>query len=101
MSETGFAIYGLIAEPAVHHAAEPVGPAYVRRMDDSKKELASLIEEQLEPQVTIVDWVQKDDVQREMRRLIKRQLSAAGVPVEKRESVAEAIVDLMKRRRGR
>jgi hypothetical protein len=30
------------------------------------------MEEHLEPQVTIVDWVSKDDVQKEMRRLIKR-----------------------------
>ena len=51
--------------------------------------------------VRIVDWTQKDDVQREMRRLIKRQLKAAGIAEDKRETISESIVDLMKRRRPR
>jgi len=48
-----------------------------------------------------VDWVQKEDLQREMRRLIKRQLRAAKYPEERIEALAENVVDLMKRRRGR
>lgn len=93
LTETGFAIYGLIAEakPAVlKDSRAPV--------DDAKRELAALLEEQLEPQASIVDWVHKDDVQREMRRLIKRQLRAALYPSEKAEALAESLVDLMKRR---
>ena len=46
-----------------------------------------------------MDWPAKDEVQREMRRLIKRQLKAAGIADDKRETMAESIVDLMKRRR--
>ena len=49
--------------------------------------------------MTIVDWATKDDVQREMRRLIKRQLRAAGFATDKIDPTAESIVDLMKRRR--
>ena len=64
-------------------------------------ELASLLEELLDPQAAIVDWVQKDDIQREMRRLIKKQLKAASYPADKIDSVAESVVDLMKRRSGR
>lgn len=70
-------------------------------MDEAKTELASLLEEQLGPQITIVDWEHKDDVQREMRRLIKRQLRAAGYPADKIDPTAESIVDLLKRRNRR
>jgi type I restriction enzyme R subunit len=38
-------------------------------------------------------------VQREMRRLVKRQLRAAAYPRDKVDAVAESIVELMKRRR--
>jgi type I restriction enzyme R subunit len=98
LSETAFAIYGLITPPATEplEAADSVGG-----LDGGKKELSTLIEEQLESQVSIVDWVHKDDVQREMRRLIKRQLRAANISAEKIDATAESIVELMKRRRGR
>ncbi len=69
-------------------------------MDDAKKELASLLEELLAPHVAIVDWTHKEDVQREMRRLIKKQLKAASYPAEKVDSVAESVVDLLKKRRS-
>jgi len=45
--------------------------------------------------------VQKEDVQREMRRIIKRQLKVASYPTAKLDSVAESVVDLLKRRRGK
>jgi type I restriction enzyme, R subunit len=88
LTETGFAIYGLL------RAGEPI-----RKDDEAKTALASVLEEQLEPHVAIVDWATKDDVQREMRRLIKRQLRAASVPADRIDATAESIVDLMKRRR--
>lgn len=98
LSETGFAIYGLLATPAPLTAAEKKGAPYGAKIDPAKQELASLLEEQLAPQVGIVDWIHKDDVQREMRRVIKRQLKAAGASAEKVEGLAEGIVDLLKRR---
>jgi len=100
LSETAFAIYGLIAEPKPVNVAETKGRPYGAKIDDAKKELAGLLEEQLEAQVSIVDWVHKDDVQREMRRLIKRQLRAANISAEKIDSTAESVVELLKRRRG-
>jgi hypothetical protein len=100
MTETSFAIYGLIADPHPTRAGEPAS-RYGGAIDESRKELAGILEEQLEPQVTIVDWVSKDDVQREMRRVIKRQLRAAGFAAERVDPMAESVVDLMKRRRGR
>ena len=101
MTETSFAIYGLIADTRPSRAADASGAGYGTKVDESKKELAGILEEQLEAQVTIVDWVTKDDVQKEMRRVIKRQLRAAGFAPEKIDPTAESVVDLMKRRRGR
>jgi type I restriction enzyme R subunit len=100
LSETGFAIYGILAQPDPLKVAEPANPAY-GQVDEAKKELASLLEEALEPQMSLVDWSQKDDVQREMRKRIKRQLRAASYPDDKLDPMAESLVDLLKRRRGR
>jgi type I restriction enzyme R subunit len=98
LSEAGFAIWGLLREPEqVLRVSD--SKKHVQK-DDPKVELAGLIEEQLASHVGIIDWPQKDDVQREMRRLIKRQLRAAGYEGQKIESLAENIVDLMKRRRS-
>jgi type I restriction enzyme R subunit len=99
LTETGFAIYGLLRGGELLQLAEPKGAPYGGKPDEAKTALASVLEEQLEPQVGIVDWSQKDDVQREMRRLIKRQLRAASFAADKIDATAESIVDLMKRRR--
>jgi type I restriction enzyme R subunit len=100
LSETGFAIYGLLRGAEPGSLAEQKGTAW-GTADEAKTALASVLEEQLEPQVSIVDWSQKDDVQREMRRLVKRQLRAAAFAADKIDATAESIVDLMKRRRSR
>ncbi len=102
MSEASLAIYGLLIERKGAPVAEAAVPAYGGKpLDDAKQTLASLIEELIEPQVSIVDWVHKEEIQKEMRRLIKRQLHAAQFPEDRREVVAEHIVELMKHRRGR
>jgi type I restriction enzyme R subunit len=97
LSESGYAIFGLLRDP------EPVlrtsdSHKHIQP-DNPKVELAGLIEEQIAPQLGIVDWHQKEDVQKEMRRLIKRQLRAAGYETQQLDSLAENVVDLMKRRR--
>jgi type I restriction enzyme R subunit len=94
LSETGFAIYGVLSEPDLLWVAERGGQGPV-------KDLAATLEADLDPHVGIVDWARKDDVQREMRKVIKRRLKEAGVPGAKRDGLASAIVDLMKARRGR
>jgi type I restriction enzyme R subunit len=98
LTETGFAIYGLLRGGEPMPVGDTRGTPYLKP-DEAKTALASVLEEQLEPHVSIVDWIQKDDVQREMRRLIKRQLRAASVPADRIDTTAESIVDLMKRRR--
>lgn len=99
LSPTGLAIYGLIAPRTASRAAE--GSPIYGQPEEAKVALASILEEQLEPHVTIVDWQAKDDVQREMRRTIRRQLKAAALPADRVDALAESIVELMKRRRPR
>ena len=91
----GHAIYGLLGRELVLKAGEKK----VEYME-STRELASLIDEAIAPQVSIVDWQQKDDVQREMRARIKKQLKAARVEQEKLDRLAQEIVDLAKARKG-
>ncbi len=100
LSETGFAIYGLIVEPRPATVAETKGPPY-GQVDEAKRDLAGLLEELLVRQTDIVDWQHKEDVQREMRRLIKKQLKVASYPAAKIDTVTESVVDLLKRRGGR
>lgn len=99
LSETGLALYGLLADGGTSRTAELHSTYNVK--DEAKVELASLLEEQLAPHVTIVDWQMKEDIQREMRRTIKRQLKVAGVTGDRVDILAESVVDLMKRRRSR
>jgi type I restriction enzyme R subunit len=44
LSETGFAIYGVLLEPKPMKLAEPLGTPYAK-VDEAKKELALLLEE--------------------------------------------------------
>ena len=64
-------------------------------------DLASRIDEEVAPFTELVDWWQKDDVQREMRKKIKRRLRAARVDADAVESLAADIVDLARVRSDR
>ena len=77
-----------------------VGLAYPE-VDEAKKALAGLLEEVARKHITVVDWAQKEDVQRELRRDLKRQLVAAGYATEERDPLALRIVELLKARQGR
>lgn len=98
LSPTGFAIYGLLQTADPLPLAERKGKAYGAPVDETKTALASVLEDALALQTAIVDWSTKDDVQKDMRRIIKRQLKAAKYATEKIEPLAETIVDLLKRR---
>ena len=67
----------------------------------ANRDLASLIDEAVTPFTELVDWWQKDDLQRQMRSKIKRQLRASGIAAEAVESLAAEIVDLAKVRTDR
>ena len=82
------------AYDAVAHNAHDRDPA-------SLVDLASRIDEEVAPFTELVDWWQKDDVQREMRKKIKRRLRAARVDADAVESLAADIVDLARVRSDR
>ncbi len=97
LTETGFAIYGLVAASRPTGVADVRGAAYAK-IDATTRDLATLLEEQVEPQIAIVDWPRKDEVQKEMRRRLKRQLRVAQFPDESVDRLADGIVDLLKNR---
>jgi type I restriction enzyme R subunit len=99
LSSVGVAIYGIVTGGPVLGVAEPEAP--YGKLDESKKELATLLEETVEPETKIIDWVHKDDVHREMRKKLKRQLRAAGFATEETEPIAGQLVELLKVRKGR
>ena len=92
----GFAIYGLL-ERQRPMAVEGDPTAY----NAANRDLASLIDEAVAPFTELVDWWQKDDLQRQMRSRIKRHLRASGMADESVESLAAEIVDLAKVRTDR
>ena len=92
----GFAIYGLLQQHRASPLAEKEAP-----YDVANRDLASLIDEEVEPFTDLVDWEQKEDVQRQMRSRIKRQLRAGGIDPEATDSLAAEMVDLAKVRTER
>ena len=85
-------------EAAAYDAA--AGNAH-NRDPASLVDLASRIDEEVAPFTELVDWWQKDDVQREMRKKIKRRLRDARFDADAVESLAADIVDLARVRTGR
>ncbi len=92
----GFAIYGLLERQRPMVARDGKGT-----YDAANRDLAALLDEAVAPFTDLVDWQQKDDVQRQMRRPIKRQLRASGIATDTVESLAAEIVDLAKVRADR
>ena len=69
----GFAIYGLLERQRPMPVREDAAS-----YDVANRDLASLIDEEVAPFTELVDWWQKDDLQRQMRSRIKRRLRAGG-----------------------
>ena len=92
----GFAIYGLLERQRPGKTKEKTAT-----YDVANRDMASLIDEAVTPFTDLVDWQQKDDLQRQMRSRIKRQLRAGGIDAETVESLAADIVDLAKVRSDR
>ena len=101
LSSTGFALYGLLHADKPSLAADAPAERYGAKPDPAKVALATILEEAVAPHVGIVDWASREDVQKDMRRLVKRQLRAAQVPEDNLDPLAEQVVDLLKRRQGR
>ena len=92
----GFAIYGLLERQRPGKTKEKTAT-----YDVANRDMASLIDEAVTPFTDLVDWQQKDDLQRQMRSRIKRQLRAGGIDADTVESLAADIVDLAKVRSDR
>lgn len=95
LTPVAYAIYGLVTGGIAESSPE------YGKLDDAKKELATLLEETVEPETQIIDWVRKDDVHREMRKKLKRQLRASGCAPAQLDALAGQLVDLLKVRKGR
>ncbi len=92
----GYAIYGLLEQTRPVEVQEPTAP-----YNAPNRDLASLIDESVTPFTELVDWWEKDDVQRQMRSRIKRHLRASGMASDSVERLASDIVDLTKVRTDR
>jgi type I restriction enzyme R subunit len=67
---------------------------------EARKKLTESIIAVLESE-SVIDWVQKEDIQRTMRRNVKRQLRTARWPDEKIDETVVAIMDLARARLGK
>ena len=102
LDETGFAIYELLGtadgEAGNRGYADVSGGTAavdVRRRDRAAQILDELRE------LAVIDWVHKEDVQRRMRRAVKRSLRRAGYPKDKIEALTSRIMDLARVRLAR
>ena len=68
----GFAIYGLLEKQRPRRVRDRTST-----YDAANRDLASLIDEAVTPFTDLVDWQQKDHVQRQMRSQIKRRTETA------------------------
>lgn len=79
-----------------------VAPFYelITKDSDDKASLKPVSEEiySVLKELTVVDWQQKEDVKRELRRQIKRLLRAADYPAEYIQDMTANIIDLAARR---
>lgn len=94
LDKDSFAVFGLLKRQLSDGGSEAAWP------DDKLTDLAEEIFETLQREA-VIDWTSKEDTQREMRRLVKRELRLADCPSEKIEEVTTAIMDLARVRLAR
>lgn len=97
MSERGFAIYGMLKGAAMLLVADK----RAKYGDDEIRRVSAAIEAAVQPSIRIVDWANKSDVQREIRRQIKRQLPTDIYEKDVQERLAHELVDVLRARKGR
>lgn len=103
-SETEYALYKILISDKVKPEKEEdrykgqvnrePSPVYEVK-EDTHKELSHSVIESLE-KLAVIDWVHKDDVQREMRRQTKGILRTKGYQFEEVEILTTKIMDLAK-----
>lgn len=85
---------------ARYHTTKEQRKALIERFKNTTDPLAINILKALED-LTVIDWARKDDIQREMRRRIKRQLRASGFSADRIEAMTAKIMDLARARLAR
>jgi len=102
LSEDALPFYNLLTDDGDSaqggQIAEP--RAKYRTSKDDPRVLAKEILEALRG-LAVIDWTQKDDVQREMRREIKRRLRAAGFVDDRIEPMTGRLMELARARLAR
>ena len=105
LSPVSFAIYELLddrpREPVPGTAVREELAPYRVAFDEKTKDVSRNVESVVNRHNTVVDWQSNLEVQREMRRDIKRELRDSGDYTEAQlEELANRIVDLSRRRRS-
>lgn len=104
-NEKALAVYELLNVAGDEYSAvvREDSPSVSSRSSDvipAKRDLAHEILQTLD-KLAVIDWTQKDDVQREMRRQIKERLRASGYSLAAIEPLAMKLMDLARRRFSR
>ena len=99
LSPVSFAVYELLASPSV--AAGEASGSYRTALDEQTTAAARAIERAIQRHSDVIDWQSNLEVQREMRRDIKRELRGTGDFTEERlDELAHQIVDVARQRSG-
>jgi type I restriction enzyme R subunit len=113
LTELSFAVYELLERSKTQAATAPahdgggmsVGedrPAYRTTFDDRLKEIAVRIEKVMTQGRSIIDWQSKEEVQRIMRRDIKRELDKIeGLSRDEIDELARSMVEIARRKVSR
>ncbi len=103
LSPVSFAIYELLdgrsENPVPDAAVREDQTPYRTHFDEETKRVAQKVESMVDGHKAVVDWQSNLEIQREMRRDIKRELRDTGDYTEERlEELASKIVELARRR---
>ncbi len=102
LSAEAFAIYEIIDEAGTRMISEGERAAYHVRMDEAQKEATEKVESALSQHRAMVDWQTNQEVQRLMRRDIKRELRDGEKYTEAElDDLANRIVDAFRSRGSR
>lgn len=104
MSEVSMAVYELLessaksGEVTVNRIAEEKA-TYRANLDENLKDVSLSIEAVMKEGQKIIDWQHREDVQRVMRRDIKRELrKVGGLTEEELDDLARSMVEIARRR---
>lgn len=101
LDESGFAIYELLGTMSEHGRGSPsAATGDGSTFDSVRRDQATQILAELQ-ELAIVDWTQKEDVQRRMRQAVKRNLRGSRHPRQQIETLTSSVMDLARVRLAR